>query len=691
MPADVMVEVRVEELPASMVRPALAALSDGVVGLLSGVAHGEPEVFATPRRLAVHVPEVAEGRPLVEREVTGPPADRAFVDGEPTKAALGFARGRGVDPSALRVVEGPRGPVVAVTVQEGGERTADLLAAGLEGVILGLPFAKAMEWGEGGIRFGRPLHEVSALYGGEIVQTTVGGIGTGNRTHGHRLAQSPSFHFHTHREWLEGLRSRRVEPDLAARAARIQALLDEAAETLEADPIDDPALLEEVLHLVEWPVLVLGTFDEDLLALPPRLLVQSMKQHQRYFPVHREGRLTHHFVVISNNPWGDAALIAEGNARVLRARFYDARFFFAEDSKKRLEAHAEALGRMRWIRGLGTMAEKQARVARLAARLAPLTGADPGLTARAGALCKADLTTQMVGEFPELQGHMGHLYARAEGAPEVVARALEEHYLPRFADDTLPGTAEGAALALADRLDTLVGCFALGMVPKGGGDPQGLRRAASGVLRILQERSLPIPLDALVQEAVATWAEGLPDEAEPERLDLGPKRIERLVAFALSRFKAAMAAEGVTTDLVDAVVAVTAPDPRILRGKILALAGLAGGDEFEPILQTFKRVLNISRGARHEPPDRAALDPAEAELARSIDRVAEQVRAQTEAMDFEAALHGMLALRAPVSAFFDAVLVDDPDPAVKARRLGLLLEAAGVFRHLADFSRISTR
>ena len=398
--ADLFVELLFEEMPVSMIRPALEALRDGLAALLQGVEHGAPETFATPRRLAVLIPSVAEGRPYVEKEVTGPAEAAAFKDGEWTKAALGFARGRGADAADLRLVDGPKGRVVAVTVRVGGEKAEDLIAAGLEKLVLGLPFAKSMEWGEGGVRFGRPLHAVSALFDGRVVKATVAGLEVGNRTLGHRFAESPSFHFHDHREWLEGLRARKVEPDQAARTARIRELLAEAAAKLGADPIDEPALLQEVTSLVEWPVLVIGTFDAELLELPPRLLVQSMKQHQRYFPVFRGGALTHQFVVISNNPWGDEALIAEGNARVLRARFYDARFFYAEDRKRSLEDLGRGLERMRWIRGLGTMAQKQARVAALSERLAAITQADPTLARDAGALCKADLVTLMVGEFP---------------------------------------------------------------------------------------------------------------------------------------------------------------------------------------------------------------------------------------------------------------------------------------------------
>lgn len=684
--AELFVALRCEELPAGMVRPALNGLRDGLLGLLKGIEHGDWSAWATPRRLAVSIEGVAEGKPLVEKLVTGPPADRAFVDGQPTRAAMGFARGKGVDVSDLQIVDTDRGKVVAVKVTEGGERTLDVIAAGLEAVVLGIPFKKSMEWGEGGPRFGRPLHEVCAVFDSEVVPGAVAGLRVSNSTVGHRLDNLGSFRFHSSREWVEGLRERHVEPDLIERKRRIAALLVEASERLDAEMIDDPELLEEVTHLVEWPCLVVGTFDEALLALPARLLIESMKSHQRYFPVHRDGQLTNRFVVITNNPWGDAALIADGNARVLRARFHDARFFYAEDQHKRLEEHGEQLERMRWIRGLGTMADKQRRISELAYRLGGLVG-DADAARRAGALCKCDLATQMVGEFPSLQGHMGRLYALAQGEPLPVAVAIEDHYRPAGAGDTPPKGKAGTAVALADRLDTLVGCFGVGITPSGSGDPQGLRRAASGVLAIVEAHGLRVELGDLFHGALDVFDAHAKDY---ERWKPGEGLIDELVAFTLTRFKASAVSDGATPDLVDAVIEVTEPDAIVLGRKVKALRALAASDEYEVVLQTFKRVLNITRGAEASAAD-GLEHPAEKALSAAVASARGEVDDAAAALEYEAALDAMLGLRQPVAAFFDAVLVDDPDPAVKARRMGLLLDVAGVFRTLADFSRISTR
>ncbi len=701
--SELFVEVLCEELPAAMVRPALDGLRDGLLALLAGVSTGAVRCYATPRRLAVAIADVAEGRPLTERLITGPPADRAFKDGAPTQAAIGFARGKGVDVDAIQVVDGPKGQVIAVAVREGGERAADLLAHGLPGVILGLPFAKSMEWGEGGTRFGRPLHRVNALLDGAPIAAEVAGLAVGHETLGHRLSPLGPLTFDSETTWLDGLRARHVEPDLDARKAQIRALLDEAAQRLGGDRIDDPVLLEEVTHLVEWPTLVIGAFDKDLLNLPHRLLVESMKSHQRYFPVHRGGELTHHFVVISNNPWGDEKLVAEGNARVLRARFYDARFFLAEDRKHSLAEHGKKLERMQWIRGLGSMADKQARVARLAAVVARTVGADPEVAGRAGALCKSDLTTQMVGEFPELQGHMGRLYARGGGESEAVAVAIEESWLPRGAFVEVPETLEGTAVALADRLDTLVGCFGIGQIPTGGGDVLGLRRAAMGIVAIDRRHALRLDLNALFAAAIENFHAGANDGDDRfgkwivARGDDAVARdadtlSDELVAFTLARLKAMLVGEGASADRVDAVLAVGAPEPLTLWNKVKALEAIAGTDEFEQVMRTFKRVLNITVGLDVSPvaPDHL-VEPAEKDLGAAIADVAGAVEAAEAELDYSAMLRAMLALQAPVAAFFDAVLVDDPDPAIKARRIGLLGQCTRVFRRLADFSRISTR
>jgi glycyl-tRNA synthetase beta chain len=717
MGQELFVELFCEELPASMVGPAVESLRDGLVGLLGSIEHGAARIYATPRHLAVAIADVAAGTPDVEKVMTGPAVAAAYdASGALTPAAVGFARGKGVDPSAIEVVDGPKGKVIAVRVKQGGAKTVDVLRAGLDALVRGIAFRKSMEWGNGGLRWGRPLHAVNVLYGGDVLEGTVAGLKIGNTTQGHRLAKDPSFSFRSSAEWVSGLRERAVIADPEERRARIVGLLAEMADGVGAERVAASELLDEVVNLVESPAAVLGTFDADLLELPPRLLVESMRVHQRYFPLFVDGALTNRFAVISNNPWGDADLIAEGNARVLRARFYDARYFFAADKKKSLDEHGKKLGQMRWIRGLGTMADKSARLGALASTLAlrlaagrPDVAQQAGYAGRAGLLAKADLVTQMVGEFPELQGHVGRLYASHQGEPDAVAWAIEDQYSPKGPTDRVPTSITGVALALADRLDTLVGCFGIGLVPKGSGDPQGLRRAAAGVLSIIETNGLRLFLPDLFRSALGVFQAHLVDVVVPEGqgadFDAWTKArgvdgvardadglVAELVEFTLTRFKASAVADGAPGDRVDAVLAVTAPDPVMLRAKVRAVERVAETADFPRILQTVKRVLNITAGkdAPHVR-DVALTHDAERALFFALGQVERTVAAALVDVDVDAALAAALSLETPIAALFDAVMVEDPDPSRRDARVGLLLHAASIFGSVADFSRVSTR
>ncbi len=702
---ELIVELFTEELPATYVEPVTEGLRAGVLELIEGIEHGEVRTFGTPRRVAVTIASVAASRDEKTELVTGPPADRALdADGQPTKMALGFARGKGVGPEALQVVDGPKGKVVAVEVTTGGEATSELVSEGLDRVLQGLSFpGRTMTWAHGEVAFGRAVHKVNVVFDGVRVEGRALGLPFTNETVGHRLADDRRFSFRTIEEYESGLRARQVEPDVAIRRAQIEALLAKATEELGSDPIVDDELLDEVVHLVEAPTLVIGTFDADLLALPSRLLVETMKKNQRYFPVFKHGKLDHHFVVISNNPFGNAELIARGNAAVVRARFEDAKHFRREDLRHPLSHYAGTLGTMRWIRGLGDMGQKQQRVAALAERLAKRVGARAPLARRAGELSKADLVTQMVGEFPELQGHVGRLYAEAGGEDPEVALAIEEAYLPRSADDETARSAEGIAVGLADRLDTLVGCFGIGMIPKGG-DPQGLRRATMGILRTALDRGLRLDLDELVQtgieafheavvadgERFGAWTKARGEGATPDDADALHQQLRE---FFAARYRAWATDGVVTSDLVDAVLAADAPaDAVVWHAKVDALASLSGQAEFAEVMTTFKRVLNITRDVDAPSPSADQLDhDAERALLTAIEAVEDDIAEAVAALDFTQALHHILTLQRPVAELFDAVMIDDDDPDVRARRKGLLLRVARIFRSVADFSRISTR
>jgi len=686
-PQELFVEIRCEELPARFVQLASEQLAQGLREMLQGVDHGALRTWATPRRIAVAVAAVAAARPEVEQLVLGPPAAAAFKDGTPTRAAEGFARGKGIEVGALEVVEGPRGLVIAARVRSGGERTVDLVAAGLEAVVLGIKLPNVMRWGRSPVRWARPLHGLIALYGGQIVPATVAGIAAGRSTLGHRLSPGP-IQVSGADDWVTQLRAHHVEPDRERRRARIQDELSRVAEGAGLRVAEDETLVAEVTDLVEWPVGVLCRFDAALLDLPPRLLIESMRVHQRVFPLWRGEVLDHHFVAISNHPLGrepeTAQTIAGGNAKVIGARFHDARFFFAEDRKKTLHAHDGALARMQWIRKAGSMQDKARRIARLAARLAPSLGADPELAERAGRLCKADLATQMVGEFPELQGHVGRLLAALDGEAEGVPLAIEEHYLPRFAGDALPVTPTGRAVALADRLDTLAGCFAAGIRLKGSSDPLGLRRAAHGLLQLLLDARLTTPPAELFGAAL----EDMEDHVQRTGNSPGADR-DDLVEFITARLRSLLR-ERFDTELVDAVLLANgAQDPVTMQARVAALAELAQTPAFGPLKITFKRAMGLVKDHHDAHYFTSAFEaPAEQALHEALSEVAPRARADAARLDYPAALAALAELKAPVDRLFDEVMIMAEDPALRRNRLGLLRSVAQEFRQVADFTQL---
>jgi glycyl-tRNA synthetase beta chain len=682
---ELFVEVGCEELPYRWGAIARETLSANLLALLVGVPHGEVQTWATPRRVAVTIRDVAAGRPAVQKIVTGPPVERAYKDGQPTPAAIGFAKAKGRNVDDLVTVETPKGKVVALEVTEGGERTSSLVAAGLEGAIRDIPFPKTLRWGSLPFRWARPIHWVAALFAGERIAAEVAGLQTVSTSRGNRWHGEP-FPVASTERWLAELAKRGVVADVAARRERIRADLEAASSRLGVvlDLTDARDLLDEVTDLVEWPVVVSGKLPTALLDLPPRLLKESMRVHQRIFPTSTvDGRLAPFFLAVSNNPEGDEAIVAAGNASVLNARFQDARFFFDEDRARTLEEHGRKLDRMQWVRGLGTVADKTVRLGGLASTLASHFGADPARAAQAAALCKADLTTQMVGEFPELQGHMGRLYAAHHGMDPALALAIEEHYLPRFAGDGLPTTPEGRVLAMADRLDTLSGCFGIGLVPQGSADPQGLRRAAIGLLVLLRDAGIPADLEWLFSMGLSGFETVLVRPAPDVRTDLSD--------FVLARFRAQAQAEGAPTEVVDAVLAAGGTDVCALASRVQALRELASKPEFEPLRVAFRRVMGLSKDHPTAEFEASVLvEPAERALIEAFHGVRGGVENAVRTGDHARALALLTTLKAPVDAFFDKVLVMADDPVLRANRLGLLRAIGDLFHSIADFTRLSS-
>jgi len=696
-------EIGTEELPAGEIPSALAALAAHITSgaAARGLKIGRVSTLATPRRLTCIVDDVAQMAAVTQETITGPSARVAFDDaGNPTRAAEGFARGQGVEPASLVRVDTPKGAYVAAVVQRGGEPAAEILAEILHGSLACIQWRRSMRWGWGETAFSRPIHWVVALLDGEVLDVNLAGVQAGRTTYGHRFLAPDAIELAHAADYVDSLHKASVMVDLETRRAAIRDGLAALAKGQGLRTIEDAELLEEVVHLVEWPVPMIGRFDEGLLELPREVLITSMRSHQRYFALERsDGTLANAFAFVSNMRVPDPDIVVQGNVRVLRARLEDARFFYREDRKRDLASRCDDLHRIVYIQGLGSVFDRSARIAQLSDTVSGLLY--PGDDAvrdgaiRAARLSKADLSTGMVGEFPELQGTMGRRYATADGEPEAVAQAIEEHYRPRGATDAPANAPTSVVVAIADRIDTLAGCFALGLVPSGSADPFALRRAALGILRTLVAHGLRPPLRQLVRHAIDT----LPDEVVQDASDVET----RLTDFVLGRLRAWLAAD-FPTDVVDAVVAVCEDDIPSARARCAVLADMRERADFDPLAAAFKRVVNMLRKAheRDDGPGLGLFDPNapheidvsrfshenEHALAEALTASDARVRTFLEQGDFQSAANEVIALKPAIDDFFDAVLVDDPDPNIRINRLRLLARIRRVFLGLADISTI---
>ena len=693
MSEDLLFEIGTEELPAGAVEPALAQLEKRVLsGLESArLAHGQARTFATPRRLAVLVEAVSDRSPDASRQALGPPVKAAFgPDGAPTRAASKFAEAQGVSVQALRRVQTPKGEYLTAEVTEPGRPARALLPGILGAAVHGIEFKKSMRWGDVEQTFARPVQWLLALHGQEVVPVVFADVKSGRMTLGHRFL-SPGPHPVPHpRDYPELLERAQVLADVARRKERIRTEAAGAARKAGGRIREDDALLDQVTQLVEWPTAVLGSFEERHLDLPPEVLVQEMTSHQRYFPVvDHQGKLLPRFVAVSNTPVRDPALSLRGYERVLRSRLTDGRFFFDEDRKVPLAARVSALERVVWQGKLGTYAEKVGRIRLLAAALTRAVGRPELLEVvdRAALLAKADLTTGMVGEFPELQGVMGREYALVSGEPPAVAQAIADHYLPRGSGDPVPADDPGALVGMADRLDTLAGLFALGKPPTASADPFGLRRACLGVVHLVLERGYRLSLGEAVDQAL---------EGAGKKLGLGAAALAearaQLNEFFRGRLRA-LWADRARADVVEAVLAAGFDDLRQARARLDAFAQVVGAPDFTPLAIAFKRVANIlekqGRDVSPEPADpRLFRESAETALAQAARQAATEVHRALAAEDAPAALAAARALKGPVDVFFDQVLVMTDDRALRENRVRLLREVAQVFAPLADLSRI---
>ena len=687
---DFLVELGTEELPPKALRPLSDAFTQGIVKGLeeAGIGFGAVEAFAAPRRLAVRIRNLSDAQPDKPVEKRGPAVKAAFDDaGNPTRALTGFATSLGVTPDQLDTLETDKGAWVVYRTVEKGKPTVELMPELVEQSLAALPIPKRMRWGAYRTEFVRPVHWVIMLYGNAVIEAPIMGLTPGNTTRGHRFHCPKALIVPTPNDYEVVLKNEgHVIADFAERRELIRAGVAAIAEQQgQGKAVIDEDLLDEVTALNEWPVPLLGRFEERFLEVPAEALISSMKEHQKYFHVvNQDGRMLPLFITVANLESKDPAQVVAGNEKVIRPRLSDAAFFYETDRKTRLEDRIDALKPIVFQEKLGSIHDKSVRVAALAGKIANAIGSDPAQAERAAMLAKTDLVTEMVLEFTDLQGIMGQYYAHNDGEADDVAKALNEQYMPRFAGDDLPTTLTGCAVAIADRLDSLVGLFGIGQPPTGTRDPFGLRRASLGVLRIIIERELPLDLQTCCE-----WAEqNFSQLSEPDTAST-------VVDYMLERFRAHYDEQGIGAEVYLAVHARRPTRPLDFDRRVKAVEAFRQLPEAQALASANKRVSNIltKQGGEQvgEAVNSALLqDKAEQTLAATVEEQARTVLPLFEQGDYRAALSSLAHLREPVDRFFDEVMVMAEDEAVRNNRLALLNQLRNLFLRVADISLLPT-
>lgn len=686
---DLLIEIGTEELPPTALKRLSEAFGDGISRQLAEheLTHGPISLFATPRRLALLVQDAAPRQPDRETLRRGPALAAAFDgSGAPTKAASGFARSCGVEVSDLAREETPKGVWLVYRQQVEGQPITALLPLLITHTLEQLPIPKRMRWGSGDEEFVRPLHWVCVLCGHDTVPGQVLGVEIGNRSRGHRFHHPDSVIIEWPETYVATLRSAYVEPSFERRRERITAQVNELAASIQGHASMPEALLNEVAALCEWPVALLGRFDQRFLEIPPEVLIETMQKNQKYFPVFGEDEaLLPYFITVSNIESREPELVRAGNERVIRPRFADAMFFWQQDRKRPLADRQPALADVIFQHQLGSVLDKAKRVGSLAREIADELGYDADLAERAALLGKCDLVTLMVGEFASLQGIMGRYYAQHDGEDACIVAAMEEQYLPRHAGDHLPQSPCGRALALADKLDSLIGIFAIGQRPTGVKDPYGLRRAAIGVLRIMIETPLPLDLKALLTSAANGYGEAI-DAAGA---------VDAVFEYIADRLPGYYGDRGLSGDVVDAVLATGSTVPADIDRRILAVGQFRKLDAADALAAANKRIRNILKKAPSEAGanaivSAALIDPAEQRLAQRIESMQSVIEPLLAAKDYAGVLRTLAELRTDVDGFFDAVMVMADDPQLRANRIAILRGVATLFLTVADISRLQS-
>jgi len=690
--ADLLVELGTEELPPAALKRLSEVFAAGLADALTtaGLAENPATTsFAAPRRLAVRVSEVAKKGADQSSERRGPAIAAAYDDsGQPTAAAAGFARSCGVEVGELQTLRTDKGEWLVHRTVVPGANAKTLVGPGIQQALDKLPIPKRMRWGSGTDEFVRPVHWLVVLHGEQVVPCSVLGVKSGRVSQGHRFMGKQSVRIGSACEYEQRLEEEgAVIADFAARSAMIEKQVARLGEKAGGHAVIDPVLLETVTALVEKPHAVLGSFDPAFLKVPQEALVSSMSDHQKYFHVvDAKGALLPAFITISNIRSRSPARVRTGNERVLNARLADAKFFWESDATQPLAARAQTLNQVLFHHALGSLADKTRRIEKLSGNIAQAIGAAQADCIRAASLCKADLVSGMVGEFPDLQGIMGRYLARHDGESAAVARAIEEHYLPRHAGGALPKSIPGQVLALADRLDSLVGLFIAGEEPTGEKDPYGLRRAALGVIRILVEKKLDLDVAVLVEDAADSYAAGGLAAADSAK--------SHCTTFILERYRALYVTLGFAQDEISAVLEAGARRPLDFDRRLKAVSRFRHHRDAPSLTAANKRIRNILRKSEEGIPAQIDVqqlsEPAEIALSQAILETAGAIAPAIAKGDYAAALRALAGLRPVVDGFFDEVMVMAPDPVVRANRLALLGQLNQLFLGIADISLLQT-
>ena len=679
-----LVEIGTEELPPKALKTLATSFADNVEVELNqaGLSFDKIEWFAAPRRLAVKVLNLATQQPSKEIEKRGPAVSAAFdAEGKPTKAAEGWARGCGITVEQAERIATDKGEWLVHRAKIEGQPTKNLLNDIVANALAKLPIPKPMRWADKTVQFIRPVHTVTMLLGDELIEGEILGVASARTIRGHRFLGEKEFEIQHADQYPQLLREKgSVVADFNERKAEILAKSQAKATALGGVADIEESLLEEVTSLVEYPNVLAAKFEERFLAVPAEALVYTMKGDQKYFPIYdKDGKLLPHFIFVSNINPEDPTAIIEGNEKVVRPRLTDAEFFFKTDLKQKLVDRLPRLETVLFQQQLGTLKDKTDRIEQLAGEIAKQIGADEAKAKRAGLLSKCDLMTNMVFEFTDTQGVMGMHYARHDGEDEEVAVALNEQYMPRFAGDELPKSLVASAVALADKFDTLTGIFGIGQAPKGSADPFALRRAALGALRIIVEKNLPLDLEDLVKKSATLFGDKLTNQ----------NVVADVVDFMLGRFRAWYQDEGIAVDVIQAVLARRPTRPADFDARVRAVSHFRTLDSAEALAAANKRVSNIlakADAAIGEINLTACVEPAEKALAEAVLALRTEVQPLIAQGDYTTVLDKLANLRAPVDSFFDNVMVNAEDPALRQNRLAILNTLQGLFLQVADIS-----